>query len=196
VKTRLEKAAEARRLRDEGLKQREIADCMGVARSTVNSWLVDPDGSMLKARKHSYRGECEECGSTTTGSRGPSKAPKLCANCWQSLRWDQERDERIKALWENGVPSEAIGHEIGLTASQVRSIVSNNLRRRGQVTLRGLPKRDADQRYGRIATLIRQGLSNDEIAGVLGTTAASVNGMASRARSLGYEMPYRSEVAA
>lgn len=197
--TRAEKAAEARRLRDEeGRKHREIADLMGVSRWTVRSWLYDPDGSKMRARKDSYRGTCEECGNPTNGSNGPDKTPKRCSACEMANRGDRDRDERVRVLWEDGVATEAIALEVGLTATQVRGVISGNLRRDGgrQVSLRSLPHRDSRERYKLIAELVRSGLSNAEIAAELGTTAHSVNQMICRARRLGVDMPYRSEVEA
>jgi hypothetical protein len=79
--TRLEKAAEARRLRDQGLNYQAIAPRLGVAWRTVRDLLNDPDGSKARARKDSYRGTCRECGAPTTGCYGPGKAPTKCAAC-------------------------------------------------------------------------------------------------------------------
>jgi hypothetical protein len=90
--SRIERAQEARRLRDSGLKLREIAATMGVAKSTVGAWLNDPDGSKLAARKDGYRGTCEGCGKRTDGSAGPGNAPSLCRVCGPKARakWSPE----------------------------------------------------------------------------------------------------------
>lgn len=94
--TRVEKAAEAARLRNQGLYAREIAERMGVATSTVSSWLCDPDGSQLKARKDGYRGICEECGGQTDGSEGAAKAPTRCMDC---IRWTREEILTVFREW-------------------------------------------------------------------------------------------------
>src|SRR5438105_15759202 len=57
--SRSAREALARELRGRGLRLREIADELGVAISTVDSWLNDPGGERLRARKDSYRGRCE-----------------------------------------------------------------------------------------------------------------------------------------
>jgi transcriptional regulator with XRE-family HTH domain len=92
--TRLEKATIAQGLRAQGLLQRQIAERMGVAIQTVDSWLNDPDGSRLRARKNSYRGACEQCGAPTDGSNGPGKAPKLCLACSSDAH-----AERMRTAW-------------------------------------------------------------------------------------------------
>jgi hypothetical protein len=86
---RLAKATEAQRLREEGLLLREIAERMGAKRTTVSAWLCDPDGSKLRARKDSYRGECIDCGARTDGSNGRANAPRRCDEC--SRRFRHER---------------------------------------------------------------------------------------------------------
>lgn len=75
---RKERAAKVKELQDQGLKLREIGEIMGIAVSTVHSYLSDPDGSKDKARKASYGGSCEVCGDPTDGSNGAAKAPKRC----------------------------------------------------------------------------------------------------------------------
>jgi transposase len=87
---RLAKAAEAQRLRDEGLLLREIAERMDAKLKTVHSWLTDPDGSKLRARKDGYRGKCVDCGARTDGSNGPAQAAIRCQSC----RWQYQHDER------------------------------------------------------------------------------------------------------
>ena len=79
---RSEKVAMAQTLRAEGLTNREIAGQMGVSIAAVKMWFWDTDGSKMKALREKYRGTCEKCGAPTCGSRGPAKAPRLCANCY------------------------------------------------------------------------------------------------------------------
>jgi hypothetical protein len=90
VTTRAERAAEAARLKSAGLSWQEACERMGVSRSYYFELLNDPDGSVVRARKGSYRGVCAECGGPTDGSNGRGrKAPKLCANC--VTYWTPER---------------------------------------------------------------------------------------------------------
>jgi hypothetical protein len=79
--TRAEKAAEARRLRDQGLLLREIGARMGLSVSMASDLINDPDGSKVRARKASYGGRCDTCGRRTDGSNGRAKAPTRCAPC-------------------------------------------------------------------------------------------------------------------
>jgi hypothetical protein len=66
---------------------KEIGERMGVAVTTVDSWLNDPGGARLRARKDSYRGVCEDCGGPTDGSNGAAKAPTHCMDC---IGWTRE----------------------------------------------------------------------------------------------------------
>jgi transcriptional regulator with XRE-family HTH domain len=111
--SRAEREAEARRLRDEGLLGREIAERMGVSTSTVSAWLTDPGGRRLRARKDSYRGICDTCGGSTDGSDGPGKAPSRCAEC---LRWSREAILEAIADWADehgGIPPRCIDTGVG-----------------------------------------------------------------------------------
>jgi hypothetical protein len=74
-------AAEARRLRDLGLLQRQIAERMGISRSYAGDLLTDPDGSRGRARKDSYRQPCPECGRLMSGGGGPNVSPERCRVC-------------------------------------------------------------------------------------------------------------------
>jgi hypothetical protein len=90
--TREEKVAKAQALRAGGLTVCEVAERMGVARSTAGAWLADPDRSKEVARKDSYRGVCKDCGAPTDGSNGRDKAPAHCAQCApsHSAIWTRE----------------------------------------------------------------------------------------------------------
>jgi len=84
-------------LRSQGLLVREIAAALGVAKSTANQYVADPDGAKLKARKQRYRGRCADCGASTDGSDGPGRAAKRCAKCvaiehqHETRQWTPER---------------------------------------------------------------------------------------------------------
>lgn len=101
---REQRVVEAQRLRDSGLKRREIAERMGVSPRTVSDWLWDPDGSRLRARKDSYRGTCEECGGPTDGGRGRGMAPKVSTAC---RKWTEAEIIAAMQRWAHehgGVP--------------------------------------------------------------------------------------------
>mgnify|MGYP001312409572 CR=1 FL=1 len=93
--SRSAREALARELRDRGLRLREIAAELGVAISTVDSWLNDPGGERLRARKERYRGRCERCGRATDGSNGRSAAPRLCAACFRAQPHSLDRARRL-----------------------------------------------------------------------------------------------------
>lgn len=107
--TRQEKVAIARHLAERGLNQGRIAAEMGVARTTVQGWLGDPDGSKLRARKDSYRGTCVDCGGPTDGSNGPGSAPERCCHCAPraAMTWTGETIVAAIQRWarlHNGAP--------------------------------------------------------------------------------------------
>lgn len=93
--SRSAREALARDLRSRGLRMREIADQLGVAISTVDSWLNDPGGERLRARKESYRGRCRRCGAPTDGSSGRSGAPQLCVACFRAQPHSLERARQL-----------------------------------------------------------------------------------------------------
>ncbi len=78
--SRTERVAAARKLRAQGLTNREIGARLGVARSTAADYLTDPDRAKIKARRSRY-GTCPACGNPTDGSNGRTGAPALCQPC-------------------------------------------------------------------------------------------------------------------
>lgn len=121
MSTRAERVREAQRLRADGLLFREIAERMGVALSTVDAWLNDPDGSRLRARQASYAGKCDTCGGPTNGHDGPGRAPTTCLTCltwtpdailealrtWGEVHGSAPREEDFDRGGYWGVPSTA-----------------------------------------------------------------------------------------
>jgi len=134
--TRAQHAAEAQRLRDQGLLVREIAKRMGVPKeSTVGNWLSDPDGSKSRERKERYREPCERCGVLMNGSdgRGPNR-PKHCQYCNlvdSTVRMGalarhrvlvaQKRWAKIAEMWNAGAGGEQIAAALGTTSGCVWS---------------------------------------------------------------------------
>ena len=90
--SRAERAAQIERLERRGLDTREIAEQLGLARSTINIYRRDPDGSRHRQRLESYRGRCRDCGRLTTGSGGRARAPARCRRCAGAQRrlWPSE----------------------------------------------------------------------------------------------------------
>lgn len=178
--TREEKIEWARELRTEGLTAPEIAERIGAPESTVRNW---------------YLGGTCACGGPIDGSSKQAQKAPECANCVRQHRRNVERDERVRALWEEGVLTSEIARQLGLTAQLVRGIVRTNLRGRGiPVAYRRLPP-ETHERYKLLGELVCKGLSNAEIAVELGTSAESISTMITRARRLGWDIPHRSELA-
>ena len=82
-----ERVEYARRRREEGAAWKDIAAELGIALSTAHHWVADPGDARMKARRASYAGTCEMCGSRTDGSNGPGSAPSVCLGC---ITWDRE----------------------------------------------------------------------------------------------------------
>jgi transposase len=153
MSTRAEKVAEAQCLRAEGLLLREIAERMDAKPKTVSNWLSDPDGSRLQARKDSYRGTCERCGSPTGGhnGRGPN-APRYCATCGPdvggAIRRERARPHReaVEAAWASGLTCREMGERFGWSVSTSNVYISS-LRARGY----DLPHRRPPEEVARVA---------------------------------------------
>ncbi len=121
--------AEARRLRDQGMLLRGIAERFGVSVKTVHAWLTDPDGSALRARKDSYAGVCVECGgwvSGHAGRNGRSLRCTTCGSCLGGVRGGRTvaaralpRRERIAVLYRQGMPLAEIAREVGTTVDSL-----------------------------------------------------------------------------
>jgi DNA-binding CsgD family transcriptional regulator len=91
--SRKQQAERIEALTGRGLGSEEIADRLGLARSTVNKYRRDPDGERERARRERYRGRCRGCGRPTRGSDGPGRAPEWCPACapLRRRRWSDER---------------------------------------------------------------------------------------------------------
>jgi IS30 family transposase len=91
--TRKQQTEAIEALAGRGLGSEEIAERLGLARSTVNKYRRDPEGERERARRERYRGRCRGCGRPTRGSDGPGRAPEWCRECapLQRRRWSDER---------------------------------------------------------------------------------------------------------
>jgi transcriptional regulator with XRE-family HTH domain len=91
--SRPERVAQIDRLERRGLSTREIAEQLGLARSTVNIYRADPDGERQRQRRQRYQGACADCGRPTSGSAGPARAPERCRSCAAERRrsWSEQR---------------------------------------------------------------------------------------------------------
>lgn len=173
---RLARAARAQELRDRGLKLREIAAAMGVAYQTVHAWLSDPDGSKLAARKHSYRGTCEQCGGRTDGSNGRGRAPRVYKDC---LTWSEDEIVTAMQRWaaeHGGIPPTTTewrqcGPWWPVASTVVQSIGWNTALRLAGFAVRRDP---GPGRQRLIEERLRAGVSVAEIARELGVSATAI----------------------
>lgn len=81
--TRAQKVARATRLRQQGHTLKQIGEMMGAARSTVSTWISDPDLSKQHARRRRYAQPCPSCGEPMDGSNGYKRSPQMCSFCQQ-----------------------------------------------------------------------------------------------------------------
>jgi Homing endonuclease associated repeat len=106
--SRAERAKQIERLARRGLGTAEIAAELGLARSTVNIYRRDPDGSRHRQRLAGYRGRCDDCGRPTSGSGGRAQAPARCRRCAGAQRrvWPGELILQRIREWaaETGAP--------------------------------------------------------------------------------------------
>src|SRR5919108_2892145 len=98
--TRRERVDQIDALAAAGLGTTEIAEKLGLARSTVNKYRRDPEGERERARRESYRGRCRRCGRPTRGSDGPGRAPEWCHACAPLRRRRWSDDQMLEAVRE------------------------------------------------------------------------------------------------
>ena len=173
--TREQKIVEVKRLRAEGLSNREIAERVGANESTVRNWYLG--------------GECR-CGAPLDGSRGTRSSVRLCASCLRTR--NAERNERLVEMWEEGVPTWEIAQRLGITAGRVRNWVSD-ARRRGQ-TISPRSAHDHDH-WEEIEKLWLEGLTYRAIGERTGLSAQAVGSRVQSMRRAGLDLPYRESLA-
>jgi DNA-binding CsgD family transcriptional regulator len=96
--SRKQQAERIEALTGRGLGSEEIADRLGLARSTVNKYRRDPDGERERARRERYRGRCRGCGRPTRGSDGPGRAPEWCPECAPARRRRWSDAQMLEAI--------------------------------------------------------------------------------------------------
>jgi hypothetical protein len=98
-----ENLARAQEMRAQRIPVGEIANALGVARSTVSVWLNDPDLAKAKARRESYSQPCQDCGKPTDGSGGFKEQRTRCRGCQAQFQHDNAywtRDRVLEAVRE------------------------------------------------------------------------------------------------
>lgn len=136
--TRLEKWAQAKKLRGEGLKLREIGERMGLATSTVHDLLTDPTGDKARARKAKDDGTCVDCGGRTSYDVGGSS--ERCASCRReferSVEYRRTRKFRTDLKWSDEECLDAIR---SVAVDGVVSSKAYELARNGSALLPSMP---------------------------------------------------------
>lgn len=103
----------ARALRDDGKTMGDIATEMGVAKSTVFSWLDDNYAERRRRVRDAGRTPCVDCGALTSGrANGLGRVPERCARCATAYRTFWTREKIVEAIqrWaatHDGVPPTA-----------------------------------------------------------------------------------------
>ena len=185
--TREEKIAEARRMRAEGHKLREIRECFGVGCETALRWTDDAYAERARAAcrqaKERYRGICEKCGGPTNGSNGPGPAAKVCRSC---LEWPEGKVIEAMQRWareygraptstewchaRNGYPTSHV--------SVIGRVGWSELLVRAGLT----PRRDwRPETQARVVAMFKEGRSCREIADEFGWTSTAVRQRLERA---------------
>ena len=87
--------------RQRGWSIAQIAQLLDRAPATVRGYLHDPTGAKAKARKASYAGTCERCGTRTSGADGKRRAPRHCQRCkpQSRARWTRETVRGAHRFW-------------------------------------------------------------------------------------------------
>jgi hypothetical protein len=87
--------------RDQGWSVAQIAHLLDRAPATIRGHLHDPTGTKAKARKTSYAGTCERCGTPTSGADGKQRAPHRCQRCKPQSRprWTHEMVRGAHRFW-------------------------------------------------------------------------------------------------
>lgn len=177
------------RLLRAGLNGIEIAERLGLARSTVYQHLVDPLHVKADERRHRHRGTCQDCGGPTfNGGSTKHPLPKRCDSCERSRNLDQ--NERIIELWEKGWKAREIASEVGLSETAVGSRIDMFRRRQGvPVQLHRLRNREA---WPTIERMWNKGAHIADIALAVDSTPASVRMMVRTMRRQGINLIARS----
>lgn len=161
--TRDEKVAEAVRLHDQGLNDREIGERLGVTGAAVWKWR-HPERVREMHRRDAARPErhqrklawtrqarqdptkmkpCPLCGEATGSFLWSSDAPEACETCRRTAI--EERWRQIEAWWADGLTMRQIAEELDWTMNHVRAEFGR-MRNAG----RDLPNRRTPEQCARI----------------------------------------------
>lgn len=138
--TREEKIAKAQRLRDKGLKLREIAEVMGLSGPRTAWRLVNPerDREQNRARNDKKRaweaaqprGVCQDCGAET--GLAAFRGTKRCFVChvFSEAERVEVRAHKIEEWWSEGLTLLEIADKLGWSKGHV-SMEMHRLREQG-----------------------------------------------------------------
>lgn len=172
----VQRVARAQELRAQGMIYQEIADEMGLARSTVARYITDPDRVKDRARRLRYAGTCIDCGGPTDGSDGWN-TPEF-GRCMACKTWTEEQIIGAMQLWYDQYGRSPTCTE-WRHASSEHPAAGSVLRFGWNVMLRraGLPvNQNKGPAVGRlIASRIRRGEKTADIAADYGVTPAAIH---------------------
>lgn len=185
-----ERVETARRLReDEGLTQKETAQRLGVAESTIRRWLDSEYAERQRQRSREAKrrrrvARCADCDALLAYDRQDNER---CWICRTEVEYGAERRE-ILAYWEQGLTVPEIAVRMGLSETQVHGRVQNARDRGEGVSLhRAQNRTDWDE----TERLFKAGLTYQAIADRLGCTQADISTRITTMRRVGIDLPRR-----
>jgi transcriptional regulator with XRE-family HTH domain len=115
--------AEAKRLKKNGLTYNEIGGQLGVAYSTIWRWLNPDRQRKIEQRRRGYKREWDRADTHPCSSCGApvSRKTERCRECFSSEGREDRlwRWERIKELWDAGLPLSRMARRLGTTDGTV-----------------------------------------------------------------------------
>lgn len=190
------RVAECVGLAAQGLVGREIAERLGISKTTALSYLTDPLREKDAKRKARYEKPCADCGKTIKPN-GVTTTITRCIDCERNK--NAERNELLREMWEADEPTWHIAATLGMTETAVTSWVESRRHRHGEdISLRRLGgnARERRRRHREMIRLRKQGLDNAQIAEAVGMASAeSVKAAFTGMRRKGWDVPPPNRIA-
>jgi DNA-binding CsgD family transcriptional regulator len=168
----------------DGMNPTEAAAELGLSKSSVYDYLVDPTGERVRERKRKYAHPCPQCGAIVNPN---GKRPTtLCVDC---IREDAEAKARpIVKLWNEGMPEWAVAEELGISRNKVRGAIQQARGWGWDVQLHRARNRT---NWPTIRRLVRAGKTASEIGEAIGENAHNVRVQVRAMRRAGYKVEWK-----
>ena len=171
-----EKVAQAQALRAEGLLLREIAERMGVRKSTAAGYLTDPDRAKQRALRERYAAPCPSCGGPTDGSCGYKRPTSMCRSCRE---WPDDAIIDAIRRWADdhgGIPPRSVDWTRAAVDHPASATVRNRIGWNRALKLAGYaPHMDrSPETQAWVEAQVRAGRPIREIADKLGVAPAAI----------------------